>query len=116
MGSLYTGILSALCSCELTSSNFYSQSFSCDEADGTILYTATFTYSNADGSLTASALVEQSDQWITGLREINGATYDIMNPSSSSLEKTSVVVRPCFYLCIILISVLFGVCLLIDYF
>jgi len=87
MGSLFIGIFSTLCYCELNSSNIYNQTLSYNEADGTITYKATFVYSNADGSSTASNLAALSDQWITGLRDVDGVTYDIINPSTLVKKK-----------------------------
>ena len=37
-------------------------------------------YSNSDGSITASALVETAGEWMNGIRTANGVTFQITRP------------------------------------
>ncbi len=39
-------------------------------------------YSNSNGSITASALVETAEDWMNGIRTANGATFQITRPET----------------------------------
>ena len=39
-------------------------------------------YSNSDGSVTASALVEVAEEWMNGMRAANGAIFQITRPGT----------------------------------
>ena len=45
-------------------------------------------YSNSEGSITASALVETAEEWMNGIRTANGVAFQITRPGTVRLRHT----------------------------
>lgn len=73
-----------LCNCELSSSNLFDKSVTCEPNDGTMTFQMSFAFANAAGSLTASSLAMEADQWIIGERNVNGTRFNVESVSSSN--------------------------------
>lgn len=67
--------LETLCQCELDVENLFNISLSCDPDSGLLTFAMSVAFSNEDGSLLASSLTDEAEQWIVGERTINGSNF-----------------------------------------
>lgn len=65
---------------DFTIENFAHSTLTCSSEGSSILMSTDIIYSNSDGSVTASALVETAEEWINGIRTANGVTFQIAHP------------------------------------
>jgi hypothetical protein len=70
---------------DLTRDNFAHSSISCSSEGSNIVMSTDVIYSNGDGSITASALVETAEDWMNGIRTANGAAFQITRPGNVRL-------------------------------
>ena len=68
---------------DFTGENFANFSLDCSSEGNSIAISTDVTYSNSDGSITASVLVETAEAWMNGIRTANGATFLIARPGPS---------------------------------
>ena len=85
--------LRSLCKCELTVENLFNTSVSCDPSSAVMTYSVSVAFASQDGSVLASDLVQEAEQWVLGEREIDSATMLI----TSSLDNIDIEVRPQCY-------------------
>ena len=67
---------------DFTRENFVDSSLDCSSEGNNILMSTDVIYSNSDGSITASALVETAEEWMDGMRTVNGVTFQITRPGT----------------------------------
>ena len=67
---------------DFTKENFARSSLTCSSEGSSILMSTDVIYSNSDGSVTASALVEVAEEWMNGMRAANGAIFQITRPGT----------------------------------
>lgn len=70
---------------DFVTENFARSSLTCSSEGSSILMSTDVIYSNSDGSVTASALVEMAEEWMNGMRTANGATFQITRPGTVRL-------------------------------
>ena len=70
---------------DFTMENFAHSSLTCSPEGSSIIMSTDVIYSNNDGSITASALVETAEEWMNGIRTVNGATFQITRPGTVRL-------------------------------
>ena len=70
---------------DINSNNFINPSLSCS-SDGNNIVTMSIdiVYSNGNGSITASALVEMAEEWMNGIRTANGFAFQINRSGDSN--------------------------------
>ena len=68
---------------DFTGENFANFSLDCSSEGNSIAMSTDVTYSNSDGSITASILVETAESRMNGIRTANGATFLIARPGPS---------------------------------
>ena len=63
---------------DISSDNFANASLNCSsEGRDIVLMSVDTIYSNRNGTVTASALVEMAEEWMNGIRTANGVTFQI---------------------------------------
>ena len=70
---------------DFTTENFARSSITCSSDGSSIIISTDVIYSNSDGSITASALVETAEEWMNGIRTANGGTFQITRPGTVRL-------------------------------
>lgn len=81
--------LTTLCNCELSSSNLFNKSVTCEPNDGVMTFQMSFAFANFDGSLTASSLAVEAEQWIEGVRNVSGTLFIVQAASFSNITTPS---------------------------
>ena len=70
---------------DISSNNFINPSLNCSSVGNNILaMSVDIVYSNSNGSLTASALVEMAEEWMNGIRTANGVAFQINRSGASN--------------------------------
>ena len=80
---------------DFTTDNFARSSIACSSEGSSIIMSTDVIYSNSDGSITASALVETAEEWMNGIRTVSGATFQITRPGTVRLKLIIIVVIIC---------------------
>ena len=83
--------LALVCNCTITSQNLQNTSLMCSEKSKSLIFTAEFVYSNPEGSLTASSLVNLTREWIKGIRTVNGSNLQLDTDCPIQLPKEDVM-------------------------
>ena len=68
---------------DFTGENLANSSLNCSSEGNSVNMSTDVIYSNSDGSITASALVETAVEWMNGIRTANGATFQITSSGSN---------------------------------
>lgn len=68
----------------ITRDSFTNPSLNC--GGGSLTMSTDIVFSNSDGSVTASALVEKGQDWMNGLRTANGLTYQLSRSTTNSVK------------------------------
>ena len=68
---------------DFTGENLANSSLNCSSEGNSIIMSTDVIYSNSDGSITASALVETAVELMNGIRTANGAAFQIASPGSN---------------------------------
>ena len=71
---------------DFTMENFDRSSLICSPEGSNIIMSTDVIYSNSDGSITASALVEVAEEWMNGIRTANGAAFQIVRLRSGTVS------------------------------
>lgn len=82
MRKSFKSTLRSLCECELTKENLFNISMSCDPTSSIMTFNMTLAFSNQEGTVLASDLIQEAEQWVVGERVINSTTFLI----TSSLD------------------------------
>ena len=64
----------------VTRDNFANPSLSC--TSNSVMMSSDIVFANSDGSLTASALVDSGQNWINGVRTVNGLSFQLTRPTN----------------------------------
>ena len=78
----------------ITRDTFTNSSLDCSSegSDYTLAMSADITFSNSDGSVTASALVARATEWMDGVRTVNGLSFQLSRPVSQRDTSEMVII------------------------
>ena len=76
----------------ITRDIFTNSSLGCSP-EGSIAMSADIIFSNNDGSVTASALVARAEEWMNGVRTVNGLSFQLSCPVSQRGTSETVIQR-----------------------
>ena len=69
---------------DISSNNFVNPSLTCSsDGNNVVVMSTDIVYSNRNGSVTASALVEMAEEWMNGIRTANGFAFQINRPGAN---------------------------------
>ena len=87
MRRLLNSTFQSLCDCVLTADNLFNMSVNCDPTTSMMIFTMSVAFANQEGTVLASDLLRQAEQWVLGERDIDG---NIVLVTSSLDENTDV--------------------------
>lgn len=88
MSETIRATLEGLCLCQLSASNLFNKTLTCEPSDGNLTFTMSTVYASANGSLLASELTTDAQQWIVGERNISGSAFLISVPEREVIRDT----------------------------
>lgn len=74
MKRLLNSTFQSLCDCELTEDNLFNVSVNCDPVTSAMTFAMSVAFANQEGTLLASNLLQQAEQWVLGERDIDGTS------------------------------------------
>ena len=89
MRNALTTTLRIICECEFTKENLFNVSVTCDPTRSVMKFSMTVAFSNQEGSVLASDLIQEAEQWVVGERVINNRTV-LITSSLNSINNTEV--------------------------
>jgi hypothetical protein len=73
---------------DISSDNFINPSLICSsDGNNNVMMSIDIVYSNSNGSITASTLVEMAEEWMNGIRTANGFAFQINRPGTNILVR-----------------------------
>ena len=77
---------------DISSNNFINPSLHCStDGSNTVMMSIDIIYSNSNGSVTASDLVEMAEEWMNGIRTANGFAFQINRSEGNTSVSTDLI-------------------------
>ena len=84
---------------DISSDSFINSSLTCSsDGSNTVVMSIDIVYSNSNGSITASTLVEMAEGWMNGIRTANGFTFQIDRPGTNNTVRILLKRMPIYIL------------------
>ena len=79
---------------DISSKNFINPSLNCSsDGNNIVVMSIDIVYSNSNGSITASALVEMAEEWMNGIRTANGFAFQINHSGANNSVSFDIVTK-----------------------
>ena len=84
---------------DVSSDNFINSSLICSsDRNNIVVMSIDIVYSNSNGSITASTLVEMAEEWTNGIRTANGFAFQIDRPGTNNSVRVLLKRMPVYIL------------------